>query len=156
MFSGFSIDSCGYKMKKICFNIMLFITVIVIFDVAHAVDLKCPSQARQYEVVTAESKQVWCAAKRAQRLFHGPFRAWYVNGVLGTVETYDHGKLTGAAEYWYESGTKQAQGSFKNGARDGAWTYWDKDGKVAGRAVYSMGKIMSGNVPGWAKEKAAP
>lgn len=156
MHSGLSIYSCGYLMKKGSLFLLLFMMLTAYLNAAHAVDLKCPSQARQYEVVTAESKQVWCAAKRAQRLFHGPFRAWYVNGVLGTVETYDHGKLTGAAEYRYESGIKQAQGSFKGGSRDGAWTYWDKDGKVAGRAVYSNGKIVSGNVPGWAREKAAP
>ncbi len=63
-----------------------------------------------------------------KKVMHGPYRAWWPNGKLGTEGQYLNGKPDGLWRGWYESGELQGEELFKNGIKVKS-RYYDKQGK---------------------------
>ncbi len=62
---------------------------------------------------------------------HGTWKHWDENGVLNSIENFDHGIRHGHYKYFWEDGTARADYYFKYGKLHGLWTSWNKDGSVA-------------------------
>jgi antitoxin component YwqK of YwqJK toxin-antitoxin module len=119
----------------------------------YAEQINCPPGTIPNGETTPEVSESWCELESNRGILHGPYRAWYPNGNLGTSEMYDHGKLTGPAVYFWDNGEKQAEGKYKNGLREGFWKFWDKSGILYSKVRYLKGKVISGKIPEWAAEK---
>ena len=133
--------------------IILFLTV---YPVVVLAAIGCPKGTVPNGEQTHEVSEAWCELETNRALLHGPYRAWYSNGVAGTIEHYDQGKREGKAAYRWDNGKKQATGQYKNGVWEGVWLFWEKSGATAGRAKYQRGALVSGQVPNWAVERDAP
>jgi len=122
---------------------------------ALAKDIGCPIGTIQNGENQPGITQSWCelAADRSQ--FHGPYRSWYGNGVLGTMENFNHGKRDGKAEYRWGNGRLQASGQYKNGEREGKWMFSDVSGTKTDHVLYKHGKLISGHEPKWVTERNA-
>jgi antitoxin component YwqK of YwqJK toxin-antitoxin module len=59
---------------------------------------------------------------------HGPYRAWWPNGKLGTVGQYENGVTEGKWSGWYSNGHLQGYEWFKAGKLVRG-RYWDESGK---------------------------
>ncbi len=99
--------------------------------------------------------EAWCELETDRTQFHGPYRSWYGNGVLGTMENFNHGKRDGKAEYHWGNGNLQASGQYKHGVRDGDWLFSEVNGASAIHVRYRRGKLISGHEPGWVTERNA-
>lgn len=119
---------------------------------AFAAAIDCPPGAAPNGRETGAMTEAWCELAADRSLFHGPYRAWYPDGTLGTEENYVHGLAQGEARYRWGSGHKQAQGNYKDGVRDGRWRFWDKTGTPAGQVLYRQGVQVSGELPRWAAD----
>jgi antitoxin component YwqK of YwqJK toxin-antitoxin module len=119
-------------------------------------DIGCPNGTVPNGEKTPDVSEAWCELVAAKAVRHGPYRAWYPNGVAGTEENFDYGKLEGKATYRWKNGKVQAVGQYKSGRRDGVWKFWMESGASAGQADYRGGKVLAGTVPNWAVENGAP
>ncbi len=89
---------------------------------------------------TPEVREAWCETKDKddKTVLHGPYRAWYPDGVLGTKGQYIFGKAQGLWEAWYENGEKEAEGYYVDGLKIGEWHYWDKQGNRVSEASHDV------------------
>lgn len=115
-------------------------------------EIECPAGTAVNTEQSAGGESAWCELETDRSVLHGPYRAWYTNGVLGTEEDYVLGKASGHAVYHWGSGHKQAQGRYKAGMREGWWRFWDKTGTPAGRVRYRDGTVVAGRLPKWAAD----
>jgi len=138
-------------MRFIIFSIMFCLTPFP----AAAVDIGCPKGTIQNGEEMPGVTEAWCELKADRSRFQGPYRSWYGNGVLGTMENYNHGQRDGKAEYHWGNGKLQASGQYKNGVRDGDWTFNDVSGANSDHVRYKHGKPVSGHEPGWVTERNA-
>ena len=136
-------------------RIIVFIATLCLSTLVAAVDIGCPRGTIQNEEQGPGITQAWCelAADRSQ--YQGPYRSWYGNGVLGTMENFNHGKREGKAEYHWGNGKLQASGHYRNGERDGDWIFSDVDGVKKSHAKYRRGKLISGHEPKWVSQPNA-
>jgi len=118
-------------------------------------DIGCPKGTIQNGEIGPGITQAWCELANDRSALHGPFRAWYGNGVLGTMENFNHGKRDGKAEYRWGNGRLQASGQYKNGEREGSWVFSDVKGVKTSHAKYKHGKLVSGHEPGWVSQPNA-
>jgi antitoxin component YwqK of YwqJK toxin-antitoxin module len=133
------------------FIIIVFLLCMTPF-IASGEGIGCPKGTIPNGEKTPDGSEAWCELETNRSQYHGPYRAWYGNGALGTLENYDHGKREGKAEYRWENGKVQVTGQYKNGVRDGIWIFTENNGASAGRVEYREGKIVSGHEPTWATE----
>ena len=115
----------------------------------------CPDGTIQNGVEAPGITQAWCELATDRTQYHGPYRSWYGNGVLGTMENFNHGKREGKAEYHWGNGKLQASGQYRNGERDGNWIFGDFKGDRVGHATYKKGKLISGHEPRWVSQPNA-
>jgi hypothetical protein len=63
---------------------------------ALAADLNCPKGTTPNGERTPEVSEAWCETTRGGRVvLHGPYRAWWPNGQLGTDGQYRYDKPVG-------------------------------------------------------------
>lgn len=117
---------------------------------AGAID--CPPGSIPKEAQAHGVSEAWCELESDPSLLHGPYFAWFPNGVLGTEENYVQGAANGKAVYHWPSGARQAEGNYQDGVREGWWHFWDKTGAKAGQVRYKLGRIVAGRLPQWARE----
>jgi hypothetical protein len=122
---------------------------------ALAKDIGCPKGTIRNGENEPGVTQAWCELATDRSQVHGPYRAWYGNGVLGTMENFNHGKRDGKAEYRWGNGRLQASGQYKNGAREGKWMFSDVSGSKSNHVLYKHGKLISGHEPKWVTERNA-
>jgi len=138
---------------------MRFLTFLVMLCLisftALAEDIGCPKGTIQNGENEPGITQAWCELATDRSQFHGPYRSWYGNGVLGTMENFNHGKRDGKAEYRWGNGRLQASGQYKNGEREGSWVFSDVKGVKTSHAKYKHGKLISGHEPGWVSQPNA-
>jgi antitoxin component YwqK of YwqJK toxin-antitoxin module len=138
-------------MRLITFFIMLCLTTHVVA----AEDIACPKGTIQNGAEAPGVTEAWCELETDRSQLHGPYRSWYGNGILGTMENYNHGKRDGKAEYRWGNGKLQASGQYKNGVREGAWIFFEVSGTSPIHVRYRHGKPVSGHEPGWVTERNA-
>lgn len=122
---------------------------------AVAENIGCPKGTIQNGENDPGITQAWCELASDRSQFHGPYRSWYGNGVLGTMENFNHGKRDGKAEYRWGNGRLQASGQYKNGEREGSWVFSDVKGVKTSHAKYKHGKLASGHEPKWVSQPNA-
>ena len=89
----------------------------------------CPSGTTPNGETTPDVREAWCELKwHDKTVQHGPYRAWWPNGKLGTSGQYDHGKAEGKWTGWYESGELQGEEWFESGRKVKS-RYFDKEGR---------------------------
>ncbi len=89
----------------------------------------CPKGTTPNGEETPEVSEAWCELQwNGQTVQHGPYRAWWPNGKLGTTGQYDHGKAVGKWTGWYSSGELQGEEWFQNGKKVKA-RYLDRKGR---------------------------
>lgn len=99
-------------------------------------DVKCPKGTIIKGETTPEVREAWCEMNwKGKTVLHGPYRAWYPNGVLGTSGQYDKGKSVGKWYGWYDTGEKQGEEIFINGKKTTS-KYWDKKGRSISAQEY--------------------
>ncbi|MCI0526983.1 MAG: hypothetical protein L0Y56_05945 [Nitrospira sp.] len=89
----------------------------------------CPSGT---EIVgSQQSGEQWCQKqdKTGNFVKHGPYTAWYPNGLKRAEGVYNDGKMQGLWTLWHDNGQKLMVANFREGKLDGLYTYWYKDGK---------------------------
>lgn len=137
--------------RRLSARISMACLFLALSGAAMAKAIQCPPEAVANEQ-DSRGKEAWCELKADPSLLHGPYKAWYPNGVLGSEENYVRGKASGKATYRWGSGHKQASGTYKDGVRDGWWAFWDKNGVKAGRVQYENGAMVAGHLPRWAED----
>jgi hypothetical protein len=91
-------------------------------------DLVCPKGTTPKAESTPQVSEAWCEILRAGATeMHGPYRAWWPNGKLGTEGQYSHEKQTGRWRGWYETGELQGEEWYEDGRRVKGH-YFDKAG----------------------------
>ena len=95
---------------------------------AGAEDLKCPKGTTVNGERTPEVSEAWCETLRGgHAVFHGPYRARWPNGQLGTEGEYRDNKAVGTWKGWYPDGKPQGEEFFEDG-RLVRGRYWDRSG----------------------------
>jgi antitoxin component YwqK of YwqJK toxin-antitoxin module len=127
----------------------IFLIITFLISVSHysvAQEIQCPPNTIQRGEKTPEVSETWCETQnsKGQTVLHGPYRAWYPNGTLGTKGQYHYGQATGFWEAWYENGQKEAEGYFDNGEEIGDWKYWDKKGNKISKKEHDLIKQEKG------------
>jgi len=93
--------------------------------VAYGESLNCPMGTTPEGERTPEVSEAWCETiHEGKAVLHGPYRAWWPNGQLGTVGQYHYGKPVGVWRGWYADGKRQGEESFEDGRRVGG-RYWN-------------------------------
>ena len=87
--------------------------------------IDCPKGTTRNGETTPEASEAWC--EDTNHRMHGPYRAWWPNGNLGTEGQYEHGVATGKWRGWYESGELQGEEWFEGGRKTKS-VYFDKRG----------------------------
>jgi hypothetical protein len=78
--------------------------------------IKCPKGTTPNGERTPEVSEAWCEWNVAGHVgMHGPYRAWWPNGKLGTAGQYEDGVATGKWTGWYPSGKLQGYEWFEAG-----------------------------------------
>lgn len=91
----------------------------------------CPAGTVPNGEKTPDVAEAWCEKTLDRRnVMHGPYRAWYPNGRLGTSGQYANGEPIGKWSNWYPSGRLQAFEWFEEGKAVRV-QYWDEMGKPA-------------------------
>ena len=97
--------------------------------VAYGESLKCPIGATVKGERTPEGSEAWYeAVYEGKAVLHGPYRAWWPNGQLGTDGQYQYGKPVGVWKGWYADGKRQGEEGFADGRRVRG-RYWNENGK---------------------------
>jgi hypothetical protein len=113
--------------KLIILSIALIILLLPLIAFSND-DIKCPRGTIMKGETTIEVSEAWCEMYwQDKTVEHGPYWAWYPNGVLGTKGQYDHGKAIGTWYGFYDTGEKQGEEIFVKGKKVSA-KYWDKNG----------------------------
>lgn len=106
-------------------RVLCSVVMILVSQIAIAKGIECPKGTTPNGETTPEVSEAWC--EDLNHKMHGPYRAWWPNGKLGTEGEYDHGKATGKWRGWYESGQLQGEEWFENGKKTKG-NYYDKQG----------------------------
>ena len=65
------------------------------------------------------------SCKKKESAFHGPSRAWYMNGVLSSFYHHNWNQNCGVCFKWHETGELKAVERYnKKGERIGNWSNW--------------------------------
>ena len=112
-------------------SITTLILALGVASVAFSGDITCPKGSRPNGEDTPDLKEAWCETTwHGQTVQHGPYRAWWANGKLGTSGQYVYGKAEGKWRGWYPSGQLQGEEWFQGGKKLKS-RYFDKKGHVA-------------------------
>jgi hypothetical protein len=72
--------------------------------------IRCPAGTVPTGEQTPEVHEAWCEkVVDGKTLMHGPYRAWWPNGRLGTSGQYANGQATGEWKDWYQNGKVQGR-----------------------------------------------
>ena len=94
-----------------------------------AKNIECPKGTTLKGETTPEVSEAWCEVLvNGKTVMHGPYRAWWPNGKLGTEGQYRYGKAVGHWRGWYDDGKPQGEEWFEDG-RKVRGNYWNKQGK---------------------------
>jgi antitoxin component YwqK of YwqJK toxin-antitoxin module len=108
-------------------RLLIFVAVFLFLSqLSIAKGIGCPKNTTPNGEKTPEGSEAWCEDRNQQ--MHGPYRAWWPNGILGTKGQYEHGIATGKWLGWYPNGKIQGEELFKNGGKIKA-QYFDKQGR---------------------------
>ena len=103
--------------------------LVVVPAVVDGQSLTCPAATTPKGERTPEVSEAWCEALHEGKVvLHGPYRAWWPNGQLGTDGRYHYGRPVGVWKGWYVDGKRQGEESFEDGRRIGGG-YWNENGK---------------------------
>jgi antitoxin component YwqK of YwqJK toxin-antitoxin module len=92
--------------------------VLAVVGVAFAGDITCPLGTKPSGEDTQDVKEKWCETTwHGKTVEHGPYRAWWPNGRLGSSGQYVYGKAEGKWVRWYPSGKLQSEEWFEAGKR---------------------------------------
>ena len=106
-----------------------------VFRVHAADDIVCPDGTRPNGETTPEVREAWCELNHEGTVVqHGPYRAWWPNGVLGTSGQFLLGKAVGEWKGWFPSGKPQGEEWFEDGRLVRA-RYWNEDGESVAEPV---------------------
>src|ERR1700741_1141154 len=98
-------------------------------------ELVCPQGTTPNGETTPEVREAWCeVAHDGSVVLHGPYRAWWPNGVLGTSGQYVLGKAEGDWKGWFPSGKLQGEEQFEDGALVKG-RYWNEEGQEVAEPV---------------------
>jgi hypothetical protein len=103
---------------------------LAMFLTVHAQEeMVCPEGTRRAAETVPEVSEAWCELDHdGTVVLHGPYRAWWPNGVLGTSGQYSFGKAVGEWTGWFPSGKIQGKQRFEEGEVVEA-RYWNEDGQ---------------------------
>ena len=92
--------------------------------------VSCPKGTKPNgEQIPGEVAEAWCELEiSGQIVMHGPYRAWWPNGQLGTVGQYRSGVAVGKWSAWYPSGKLQGHEWFEAG-RSVRTKQWSEAGR---------------------------
>lgn len=83
---------------------------------AAAEDISCPVGTTPAGETTPDVREAWCELKyNGAVVQHGPYRAWWPNGVLGTSGQYNYGMPVGKWLGWFPSGKLQGEEWYEHG-----------------------------------------
>jgi len=86
--------------------------------IAASNDIGCPKGTKPNGETTPEVSEAWCeTTKDGKTVQHGPYRAWWPDGRLGTEGQYEYGKAVGRWRGWYKTGELQGEEWFENGVK---------------------------------------
>ena len=96
---------------------------------SYAGSIHCPKGTTPNGESTPDVSEAWCEKTvSGSTVMHGPYRAWWPNGKLGTVGQYENGVTEGKWSGWYPNGRLQGHEWFKAGNLVRG-QYWDESGK---------------------------
>jgi hypothetical protein len=97
---------------------------------APAEDITCPKGTTLHGETTPDVREAWCELRwHGKTVQHGPYRAWWLNGTLGTLGQYVYGKAEGKWRGWYQTGQLQGEEWFSEGNKVKS-LYYDRKGHV--------------------------
>lgn len=97
---------------------------------APAEDITCPKGTTLHGETTPDVREAWCELRwHGKTVQHGPYRAWWLNGTLGTLGQYVYGKAEGKWRGWYQTGQLQGEEWFSKGNKVKS-LYYDRKGHV--------------------------
>jgi len=107
----------------------LVVLLMLSSAVAYGQGLDCPKGTTPNGERTPEASEAWCETPhKGTVVLHGPYRAWWPNGQLGTEGQYRYDKAVGLWKGWHPNGKLQGEESFADG-RLVKGRYWDQNGK---------------------------
>ena len=93
-------------------------------------EITCPKGTVPNGEDTQDVKEAWCEVLwHGKKVEHGPYRAWWPDGKLGTTGQYVYGKAEGKWRRWSSTGQLQEEEWFENG-RKVKDIYYDDKGRV--------------------------
>lgn len=109
---------------------------------AAPVVLKCPAGTRQVGGPNTPFEASLCMRSTLDgaRIFHGPYVAFWPNGVKQAEGQYDEGLRAGAWVFFDEKGVKTGETSFKLDSYDGLRVEYFPTGQKRLEETYVMGK----------------
>ncbi len=91
-------------------------------------DIACPVGTKPAGETVPEVREAWCELYTDEGVKqHGPYQAWYPNGVLSTKGQFHEGQHVGLWFGWYASGAKQGEVVYEDG-EIASEIYWTEDG----------------------------
>jgi len=115
--------------------ILLCSCFAVVFGSAAADEVVCPEGAELKGETTPEVRENWCELiHNGSAVHHGPYRAWYPNGVLGTSGQLTLGKPVGEWKAWFPSGKLLSDEWYEDGRLVRA-RYWNEEGQEVAEPV---------------------
>ncbi len=106
------------------------------------VKLACPAGTRQVGGPQTAFEASLClrTARDGSRVFHGPYVAYWQNGIKQAEGQYDENFRTGKWTYFDEKGVKTGETSFRLGDYDGLRVEFWPNGQKKLEETYVMGK----------------
>jgi antitoxin component YwqK of YwqJK toxin-antitoxin module len=112
-------------MKKLFFaGVMAVSSMVFAQGKAAEVKLACPAESKQVGGPKSALEASVCvkSGRDGSRVFHGPYLAYWQNGI------------------------KQAEGQFENGFRSGKWMFFDEKGTKSGETEFKAGDFHGARV----------
>jgi antitoxin component YwqK of YwqJK toxin-antitoxin module len=90
-------------------NVLAWLMMLIASN-TYANDIQCPPGSLSNGESTPELVEAWCEVMENGKVVeHGPYRAWWPNGNLGTEGQFNLGKAVGRWRGWYSSGILQGE-----------------------------------------------
>ena len=111
-------------------------------------NIECPVGTTSAGETTPEVREAWCELERNGTVVqHGPYRAWWPNGKLGSSGQYSYGQPVGKWTGWFPSGTIQGEEWFEDGTLVKSRYYTEQGEEVSERVPPNQSLHRSPDAP---------
>ena len=116
--------------------------VVPVAKPAAEVQLACPAGSKQVGGAKSALEASVCmrVGQDGSRIFHGPYVAYWPNGMKQAEGQYDNSFRAGQWTFFDDKGVKTGQTSFRMDSYDGARIEFHANGAKKLEETYSMGK----------------